>query len=76
MGDGHCDPIYNRVEYLFDAGDCCLENTTRYFEGGYEFSIPPRPCYEPECVCVPNNLICNEDQLGDGICQDHNNGSS
>ena len=83
-GDGHCDEEFNNYEKFFDAGDCCLPNPTIFFEGEVKdpinqyvipkFADPPRPCNENECVCIPNNLVCNTTQLGDGICQDFNNG--
>ena len=82
-GDGNCDLVFNNYEQFFDAGDCCLANPTIYYEGlkygltGMtipDYSDPPRPCAEDECECIPNNLVCNETQLGDGKCQDYNNG--
>ena len=83
-GDGNCDEEFNNYEEFFDAGDCCLPNPTIFFEGSVidpiqqhqvlKFAFPPRPCNEDECVCIPNNLVCNATQLGDGICQDYNNG--
>ena len=82
-GDGNCDLEFNIYEQFFDAGDCCLANRTIYYEGleygstGMAipvYSDPPRPCAENECECIPNNLVCNETQIGDGKCQDYNNG--
>ena len=83
-GNGHCDEEFNNYEEFFDAGDCCLPNPTIFFDGSVidptykfevpKFSEPPRPCQKNECVCIPNNLVCNITQLGDGICQDVNNG--
>ena len=83
-GDGNCDEDFNNYEQFFDAGDCCLPNPTVFYEGekfdsayGFSnpwFSNPPRPCLENECICIPNNLVCNATQLGDGKCQDYNNG--
>ena len=80
--DSHED--FNNYEQFFDAGDCCLPNPTVFYEGekvnsayGFSnpwFSNPPRPCLENECICIPNNLVCNATQLGDGKCQDYNNG--
>ena len=59
-----------------------MTNPKVYLE--YEFSSigkkipkyldPPRNCTENECVCIPNNLVCNATELGDGKCQDYNNG--
>ena len=82
-GDGNCDKDFNIYEEFFDAGDCCLPNPKIHYDGDYIsvtgvllpiFVNPPRPCQENECVCIPNNLVCNATQLGDGKCQDYNNG--
>ena len=83
-GNGHCDKEFNNYEEFFDAGDCCLTNPTILFESIQihpiyqneipKFADPPRPCEKDECICIPNNLVCNATQIGDGICQDYNNG--
>ena len=83
-GNGHCDKEFNSYEHFFDAGDCCLPNPTIYFDGVEmhpmsqflvaKYADPPRPCHDNECICIPNSLVCNATQLGDGICQDFNNG--
>ena len=82
-GDGNCDKDFNVYEEFFDAGDCCLPNPKIRYDGDYMsvtgvllpiFVNPPRPCQENECICIPNNLVCNATQLGDGKCQDYNNG--
>ena len=83
-GNGHCDEEFNNYEEFFDAGDCCLQNPTIFYDGSEinpisqslfpKYADPPRPCLENECVCILNNLVCNATQLGDGICQDFNNG--
>ena len=83
-GDGHCDEEFNNYEEFFDAGDCCLPNPTIFYDGSEinpisqslfaKYADPPRPCLANECVCIPNDLVCNDTQLGDGICQDFNNG--
>ena len=73
IGDGHCNPDLNKLEFYFDAGDCCKENVTR--EVIFHGHFIPRPCSEPDCICLSSYgyAYCIEDQLGDGICQDYNN---
>ena len=67
-GDGFCDSEYNNAENFFDIGDCCLP-------------IQDLACTQqnavgscPDKVCIKSNNFCIPHQLGDGICQDHNNG--
>ena len=67
-GDGYCDSEYNNAENFFDIGDCCLP-------------IQDLACTQqnavgscPDKVCIKSNNFCIPHQLGDGICQDHNNG--
>ena len=73
IGDGHCNPDLNKLEFYFDAGDCCVENVTRKVMIQDKFIA--RPCSELDCICLPSYgyAYCIEDQLGDGICQDYNN---
>ena len=73
IGDGHCNPELNKLEFYFDAGDCCLGNVTRKVI--IKDAYIPRPCFEPDCICIPSYgyAYCIADQLGDGICQDYNN---
>ena len=78
LGDGYCDLNYNKGQYFFDIGDCCLDvDQTGYSYshiyancrmGEYEFT------YCPENPCIKSNNFCIPKELGDGICQDHNNG--
>ena len=78
LGDGFCDLDLNTKEYFFDIGDCCLQDricvkdelvgTFTYFTYiKTEVTCPDNPCIE-------SNQYCIEHELGDGICQDHNNG--
>ena len=86
LGDGTCDLNYNKAEYFFDIGDCCQQLTG---EQNSEYKcqdkvlnwglIPDqdqdfivRDC--PEDPCIQSNNFCIPEELGDGICQDHNNG--
>ena len=70
MGDGVCDVLHNHREYYFDVGDCCLEDNECVFNPFYiDFYVDCQPQQ-----CVPSNNYCIESELGDGHCQDHNNG--
>ena len=68
LGDKYCDFSLNNVENYFDVGDCCLPDleclsqSTRFL----------MPC--PEMVCIQSNIFCVPEELGDGVCQDYNNG--
>ena len=80
LGDGECDLRWNNIENYFDVGDCCLNNTRCVFDSYPDLKpqdIPigtetKHPC--PEDICVKSNIYCISSQLGDGLCQDHNNG--
>ena len=71
--------IFKSTEYyFFDVGDCCLEERIcRTCDSHDMFS-----CFDSkvnldcpvEDPCIPSNLYCVPEELGDGICQDHNNG--
>ena len=75
LGNEYCDINYNKEEYFFDVGDCCLdlniEKGCKYKDKntGAEESI-----YCPENPCIKSNNFCIPEELGDGLCQDHNNG--
>ena len=47
-------PELNTLDYFFDGGDCCLNETSS-------------TCYKGVELCVKS-------EIGDGICQDYNNG--
>ena len=71
LGNGRCNFELNKVEFQFDVGDCCLppeELTCRSIDID-EYVIP---C--PDNPCIKSNNFCIPDELGDSICQDHNNG--
>lgn len=68
LGNGLCDLKFNNKEFFFDIGDCCFEWTSKHFNGDtlkYEYTYPH---------CIKSNNFCIPEELGDGICQDHNNG--
>ena len=70
LGDGNCDLGLNNKDHFFDIGDCCQENPmclSKTF-----VSTAGEKC--PEDICIESNIFCNEEELGDGICQGHNNG--
>ena len=77
LGDGTCDLNYNHAKYYFDVGDCCLENLNCILRlenstVNIGFVSIDQPC--PENPCIQSNNFCVPEELGDGICQDHNNG--
>ena len=79
LGDGYCDLPYNRPEFNFDQGDCCLGHTYCWihYEDTRPWTEDPiriEPVLCPPDVCIESNAYCVNDQLGDGTCQDHNNG--
>ena len=53
-------------------GDCCLEDfyCQLYFPNSTH-NIVDCPKESP---CVPSNIYCVPEELGDGRCQDYNNG--
>ena len=72
LGDGWCDLNQNNEDHYFDFGDCCLEdiscrlkffNQTEYIDK----YCPPNPC-------IRSNIFCVQEELGNGICDDYNNG--
>ena len=67
LGDGTCDLDLNSKEYFFDIGDCCQMDTICVENRFDQVTCPDHPCIE-------SNQYCIEHELGDGICQDHNNG--
>ena len=69
-GDGLCDILENNKENYFDVGDCCLEKPICM--STIWQSSPDQFC--PENPCIQSNIFCILEELGDGICQDHNNG--
>ena len=73
LGDGICDVSYNHREYYFDIGDCCLEDVECYFNPFDPFKIDVQANCQIQS-CVPSNNYCIAAELGDGLCQDHNNG--
>ena len=68
LGDKFCDLSLNNVKNYFDVGDCCLPDTYCLIED----TISHVPC--PEMVCIQSNIFCVPEELGDGVCQDYNNG--
>ena len=82
LGDGNCNLNYNKEEYFFDIGDCCLEMDQDEYSCTYKHEswglvenatqdLVYLPCRDD---CIKSNNFCISDELGDGICQDHNNG--
>ena len=85
LGDGDCDLTYNIPEYLFDVGDCCLSDyqtgrscilmveSQNPFANHGELEPVRIDCPTNACV-FPSNTYSIDHELGDGICQVHNNG--
>ena len=77
LGDGICDLAYNKAENFFDVGDCCLTiqdlmcRQEIIYPGNY---VTSNYVTCPDNLCIESNNFCIPEQLGDGICQDHNNG--
>ena len=71
-----CNVNRNTEEYFFDIGDCCLDSSSEYScKHTYSeetFALEYTNC--PENLCIKSNNFCIPEELGDGICQDHNNG--
>ena len=57
----------NNEENYFDVGDCCLENPKCML---FAFDRNYVEC--PENSCIQSNTFCVLEELGDGICKDHN----
>ena len=70
FGDGLCDLGFNSQEHFFDIGDCCLENP--FCMSSTFLSTAHDPYCEEDCI--KSNIFCIKEELGDGICQGHNNG--
>ena len=71
FGNGVCDVGFNTEEHFFDVGDCCLENPTCMSSSFISTAVDP---FCQENLCIESNIFCVQDELGDGICQGHNNG--
>ena len=66
-----CDVGFNTEEHFFDVGDCCLENPTCMSSSFISTAVDP---FCQENLCIESNIFCVKEELGDGICQGHNNG--
>ena len=71
FGNGVCDLGFNTEEYYFDIGDCCLENA-QCMSSTLISTKTDGDCEED--ICIQSNIFCVKEELGDGICQGHNNG--
>ena len=78
LGNGICDLDKNNMEHFFDVGDCCLEDLTCQLEWVGLDRIGPMRYFEevvcPKNTCIKSNNFCIQEELGNGICEDHNNG--
>ena len=71
-----CNVNRNTEEYFFDIGDCCLDSSSEYSckQTYNERTNTLKSTNCPENLCIKSNNFCIPEELGDGICQDHNNG--
>ena len=67
LGDGTCNLNLNKDKYFFDIGDCCLDEEFKCRLGADYVDCPQNPC-------IQSNNFCIAEELGDGLCQDYNNG--
>ena len=72
LGNRWCDLNQNNEDHYFDFGDCCLEDTScrvKFFDQTdfVDKYCPPNPC-------IKSNIFCVKEELGNGICEDYNNG--
>ena len=71
LGRGNCDLNMNNVENYFDLGDCCLEDVSCRIKFFNETDYVTKYC--PENPCIRSNIFCVQEELGNGLCEDHNN---
>ena len=67
LGNRVCDLNFNQDKYFFDIGDCCLDKEIKCRFGANYIECP-------QDTCIQSNNFCIAEELGDGLCQDHNNG--
>ena len=68
--------LFSIEKYFFDAGDCCLEDVKCRWCDDYLdiYFCEDANCPPLENLCIPSTLYCVPEELGDGKCQDYNNG--
>ena len=72
LGNGFCDLNQNNEDHYFDLGDCCLEDISCRLKFFNQTSHVEKYC--PANPCIRSNIFCVQEELGNGICEDHNNG--
>ena len=72
LGDGSCDLNQNTEDNFFDFGDCCLEDISCRVKFFNSSNYVEKYC--PTNPCIRSNIFCVEEELGNGICEDYNNG--
>ena len=70
--DGSCDLNQNTEDNFFDFGDCCLEDISCRVKFFNSSNYVEKYC--PTNPCIRSNIFCVEEELGNGICEDYNNG--
>ena len=71
LGNHECDLNQNNEDHYFDMGDCCLEDIScriKFFNGTDYVKA-----YCPLNPCIRSNIFCVQEELGNGLCEDHNN---
>ena len=56
IGDGICNLELNTKEFLFDVGDCCLD------EPICESNLVTQIC--PDSICISSNIYCIPEEIG------------
>ena len=72
LGNHECDLNQNNEDHYFDMGDCCLEDIScriKFFNGTDYVKT-----YCPLNPCIKSNIFCVHEELGNGYCEDYNNG--
>ena len=72
LGNGFCDLNHNNEDSHFDFGDCCLEDISCRLHFFNETDYIKKYC--PANPCIRSNMFCVQEELGNGLCEDYNNG--
>ena len=72
LGNRWCDLNQNNEDHYFDFGDCCLEDISCRVKFFNQTDFVDKYC--PPNPCIKSNIFCVKEELGNGICEDYNNG--
>ena len=56
IGNGICNLELNVKEFLFDVGDCCMDDPVCHSDGILQ------PC--PHSICISSNIYCIPEEIG------------